>query len=122
VRAGLLAAIGVSVIVPWVGMRWPALLLVIAAGIAYGIYWVPGAALLSDGAEAVGLEQGFGFALLNVAWAPANVLGTGLSGALTEVVGVAGAYLLAAGLCVVTLAALQRAVFDRGPAPETGSA
>lgn len=122
VRAGLLVAIGVSVIVPWVGMRWPALLLVIAAGIAYGIYWVPGAALLSDGAEAVGLEQGFGFALLNVAWAPANVLGTGLSGALTEVVGVAGAYLLAAGLCLVTLAALQRAVFDRGPAPETESA
>ena len=34
-----------------------------------------GTILLSDGAELAGLDQGYGFALLNVAWAPANVVG-----------------------------------------------
>ena len=122
VRAGLAGCIVLSFIVPWVGLRWPALLLVIAAGVFYGVFWVPGTALLSDGVEAAGLEHGLGFALLNVAWAPANVVGSALAGALTEAVGDAGAYFLAGALCLVTLAAAQRAVFQGSPAPETGSA
>jgi MFS family permease len=122
VRAGLVAAIALSIVIPWVDLRWPYLLLVIAAAIAYGVNWVPGTALLSDGAERAGLDQGLGFALLNVAWAPANVVGAALGGVLAEVVGDAGAYLLAAVLCLLTLAAAQRAVLDRAPAPETGSA
>jgi MFS family permease len=122
VRAGLVGCIALSLVVPWVDLRWPALLLVIAAGVFYGVFWVPGTALLSDGVEAAGLEHGLGFALLNVAWAPANVLGAALAGALAQVVGDAGAYLLAGALCLVTLAAAQRAVFEGSPAPETGSA
>ena len=122
VRAGLVAAIALSVVLPWVDLRWPYLLLVIGAGIAYGVNWVPGTALLSDGTERLGLDQGLGFALLNVAWAPANVFGAALGGLLAEAVGDAGAYLLAAFLCLVTLAAAQRAVLDPTPAPETGSA
>ena len=111
VRAGLVAAIAVSVVIPWVDVRWPYLLLVVAAGIAYGVNWVPGTALLSDGAERAGVDQGFGFALLNVAWAPANVVGAGLGGALAEVFGDAAAYLLAAALCLLTLVAVQRRAF-----------
>jgi MFS family permease len=119
VRAGLVAAIGVSVVIPWVDVRWPYLLLVVAAGVAYGIFWVPGTALLSDGAESAGLDQGFGFALLNAAWAPANVVGAALGGVLAQAVGDAGAFLLAAALCLVTLAAAQSAVFGRAlPAKE----
>jgi MFS family permease len=119
VRAGLFACIAVSVVLPWVDVRWPALLLVIAAGIAYGLFWVPGTALLSDGVETAGLDQGFGFALLNVAWAPANVVGATLGGVLAETVGDAGAYLLAASLCLATLAAMQWAVLGRAlPAKE----
>src|SRR5919109_4272390 len=119
VRAGLFASIAVSVVLPWVDRRWPALLLVVAAGIAYGVFWVPGTALLSDGAESAGLDQGFGFALLNAAWAPANVVGAALGGALAQAVGDAGAFLLAAMLCLVTLAAAQSAVFGRAlPAKE----
>jgi predicted MFS family arabinose efflux permease len=119
VRAALFACIAVSVVLPWVDVRWPALLLVIAAGIAYGIFWVPGTALLSDGAERAGLDQGFGFALLNVTWAPANVVGATLGGALAETVGDAGAFLLAASLCLATLAASQWAALGRAlPAKE----
>jgi MFS family permease len=119
VRAALFACIAVSIVLPWVDARWPALLLVIAAGIAYGVFWVPGTALLSDGAERAGLDQGFGFALLNVAWAPANVVGAALGGALAEAVGDAGAFLLAAALCLATLLAAQWAVLGRAfPAKE----
>jgi MFS family permease len=119
VRAGLVAAIAVSVVIPWVDLRWPYLLLVVVAGIAYGVNWVPGTALLSDGAERAGVDQGFGFALLNVAWAPANVVGAGLGGALADAFGDAAAYLLAASLCVLTLVAVQRRAFaPRLPAKE----
>jgi predicted MFS family arabinose efflux permease len=121
VRAGLFAAIAISAVLPWIDLRWPHLFLVIGAGIAYGIFWVPGTALLSDGAETAGIDQGFGMALLNVAWAPANVVGAVLGGALAQIVGDT-AYLLAAALCLITLAATQLAALDRRPAPETGSA
>jgi MFS family permease len=122
VRTGLVAAIGFSLVLPWIDLPWPYLLLVIGAGVAYGVNWVPGTALLSDGAEKAGIEQGFGFALLNVAWAPANVVGAALGGLLAQAAGDAGAYLLAGALCLVTLAAAQRAVFGSKPAPEGGSA
>ena len=119
VRAGLVGAIAVSVVIPWVDDRWPYLLLVVVAGIFYGVNWVPGTALLSDGAERAGVDQGFGFALLNVAWAPANVVGAGLGGALADALGDAAAYLLAAALCLLTLLAVQRRTFAAGvPAKE----
>jgi MFS family permease len=120
VRAGLFAAIALSALLPWVDVRWPHLLLVTAAGVAYGIFWVPGTALLSDGVEAAGIDQGFGMALLNVAWAPANVVGATFGGVLADLVGDT-AYLFAAAVCLLTLAWTQRLVLDRAPAPETGS-
>jgi MFS family permease len=113
VRAGLVASVAVSLFLPWIDLRWLVLLLVIAAGIAYGVFWVPGTALLSDGAETAGLDQGYGFALLNVAWAPANLVGALLSGALAEAVGDSGAYLLAAALCLVTLVGVKRTASDQ---------
>ena len=113
VRAGLVAAIAFSLVLPWTDGRWPYLLLVTAAAVFYGVNWVPGTALLSDGAETAHLDQGFGFALLNVAWAPANVVGAALGGALAETVGDAGAFLLAASLCLATLAAAQWAALGR---------
>jgi predicted MFS family arabinose efflux permease len=115
------AAIGVSLVIPWIDLAWPYLLLVIGAGVAYGVNWVPGTTLLSDGAEKAGLDQSFGFALLNVAWAPANAVGSVLGGVLTQAAGDAAAYLLAAALCAVTLAAARWAVFDAEVASEGGS-
>lgn len=122
VRAGLVAAIAFSLVLPWTDGRWPYLLLVTAAAVFYGVNWVPGTALLSDGAETVHLDQGFGFALLNVAWAPANVLGATLGGVLAQTAGGGSAYLLAAALCLVTLAAAQFTVLDQRPLPAKGSA
>jgi predicted MFS family arabinose efflux permease len=122
VRAGLIAAVALSLLLPWIDGRWPYFLVVTAAAVTYGVNWVPGTALLSDGAEAAGLDQGFGFAILNVAWAPANVVGAILGGVLAGTVGDASAYVLAACLCLVTLAVARLAFLDPRPADARGSA
>jgi predicted MFS family arabinose efflux permease len=122
VRAGLFGCIGVSLVLPWVDLRWPAFLLVVAAGVFYGFFWVPGTALLSDGAETAGLDQGFGFALLNVAWAPANLVGAVLGGALADAFGDVAPYLLAAVLSLLTFVAARPGLLDRRPVPAKGSA
>jgi MFS family permease len=126
VSAGIEAALN-----PFIG-RWSdrygrlapvrAGLVVTAAAVFYGVNWVPGTALLSDGAETAHLDQGFGFALLNVAWAPANVVGAALGGVLAQTAGGGSAYLLAAGLCLVTLAAAQFTLLSQRPLPAKGSA
>jgi MFS family permease len=102
-RVGLLLSGGTSIALAAMDGRWVTLLFVTAAGIAYGIFWVPGTALYSDGAEAAGLEQGLVFASLNLAWAPANVLGAVTGGVLAEAN--ERAYLAIAAVCFIMLAA-----------------
>ena len=84
----------------------PALLvaLVALAAISFGGIYTPGMALVSDRAEAVGLAQGLGFGIMNTAWALGNMTGPVAGGALAEAAGDALPYLLAAGLCLLTLA------------------
>ena len=115
VRAGLVGSIAASLVLPWADERWTALVLVILAGIAYGVFWVPGTALLSHGVEEAGLDQGLGFTLLNMAWAPGNVVGALVAGSLADVTSDAVVYILAAGLCGLTLLALGR-IAERPPA------
>jgi hypothetical protein len=64
---------------------------------------------LADVAEARKLEHGYAFALINLAWAPGQALGSAGSGALADTTSDAVPYLLLAGLCLATLAALSRA-------------
>jgi DHA1 family tetracycline resistance protein-like MFS transporter len=82
--------------------------LVVAAAIAFGSFWAPAMALLSDGAERIGLAQGLGFGLMNAAWGGGNSLGPALGGALADVAGDAFPYALMACACGLTLLALTR--------------
>ena len=122
VRAGLFASIGASIAIPLVDEKWPLLALVVAAGIAYGVFWVPGTALLSDGADVAGLDQSFGFALLNIAWAPANVIGAAFAGVLAASAGDGAVYLVVALLCFLTVFALRLGPLDARPEKAEGSA
>ena len=64
-------------------------------------------AMLSDGAERVGLEQGLAFGLMNLTWATGQTLGN-LGGArIGEAAGDEVAYLLLSALCVVCFAILR---------------
>ena len=82
--------------------------LVVAAAIAFGSFWAPAMALLSDGAERIGLAQALGFGLMNAAWGAGNSLGPALGGALADAAGDALTFALLSGICGLTLLALTR--------------
>jgi len=82
--------------------------LIVLAAISFGGFYTPGMALVSDRAESVGLAQALGFGIMNTAWALGNMTGPVAGGKLADLAGDALPYLLAAGLCLLTLAATFR--------------
>ncbi len=107
IRFGLVAAALVSLTIPWLEERWILAAAVVAGGIAYGVFWAPATALLSESWESVGVGHALGFALMNFAWAPGHVIGSSVGGGLADLAGDVAAYALTAALCVVTLTALR---------------
>jgi MFS family permease len=103
IRVGLAGSIVASLALILVDAPWGYILLVVAASIAYGFFWVPGTAMLSEGAERTGLELAFGAMLMNLAWAPGNVVGAAAGGALAESAGDGAVFLVAAALCAISL-------------------
>jgi hypothetical protein len=63
---------------------------------------------LSDAAEARGLNYGYAFALVNLAWAPGQATGAAAGGALAKATSDAVPYLCLSAVCALTLAALWR--------------
>ncbi|MEO8289708.1 MAG: MFS transporter [Gaiellaceae bacterium] len=107
VRAALLSSAAISLLIPWITGRWAVWSIVLVASVVYGWLWVPGTALISDGAEASGLDQALAFTLFNMAWAPGNVIGAIMSGAIADAGGDGPAYLFVAALCLATYAVLR---------------
>jgi hypothetical protein len=64
--------------------------------------------LVTDAAEATGLEYGYAFALVNLAWAPGQAGGSAIGGAVASATTDAVSYIGLSVLCLVTLAALMR--------------
>ena len=124
IRAALTASVAVAV--AFAGARDPYTVaaLTVLAAIAFGAFYTPGMALVSDRAQSAGLSQAVGFGIMNTAWALGNMSGPALTGALAETTGDAVPYLLAAGLCLVTLAATgsARAPTQRRVAEDGSSA
>ena len=83
--------------------------LIVAIAAALGTFWAPAMAMLSDAAERHGLDQGLAAALMNIAWAGGQILGSGGGGAIAKSAGDAVPTAIAAGLCAATLAALALA-------------
>lgn len=75
----------------------------IAAAPAIGILWTPAMAMLSDGAEAVGLDQALAAALVNLGWGIGQLTGSAGGARLGEGIGDGPTFLLLAGLCGGTL-------------------
>ena len=76
---------------------------VLVAAPSLGILWTPSMAMLSDGAEARGIEQGYAVALTNLAWSTGQTLGSAGGARLGEAYGDALPYLLLAAMCALTL-------------------
>jgi MFS family permease len=93
---------------PWPGRAAALAVLVVAASMSFGSFWTPAMALLSDEAEARGLEYAYAFALINMAWAPGQAIGAVGGGGLAEVTSDAVPYLLLSGASLITFAVLWR--------------
>src|SRR5215218_1551522 len=102
-RVSVLAAAVVAALLPW-----PNRAFLLAMLVAFGSFWTPAMSLLTDEAERRGLEYAYAFALINLAWAPGQALGSSGGGALAQLTSDAVPYLLLAGSCLLTFAVLWR--------------
>ena len=107
IRAGLVAAGVLLVLLPLPEAPFVVACLFVATAIAVGAFWAPAMALLSDEVERVRVQQGFAFAFTNIAWSAGQLVGNGGGSALAEATSdwvsyVAVALLFAATLALVT--------------------
>jgi MFS family permease len=107
-RVALLASAVVSVLLPWPDRAWLLAVLVVCAGVAYGIFWTPAMSMVTDEAEALGLEYGYAFALVNLAWAPGQAGGAALGARVASLTSDTVAYVGLAVVCAVTLGWVSR--------------
>jgi MFS family permease len=107
-RAALLASAVVTIILPWPGRAWLLAAIVVGAGFAFGSFWTPAMSMVTDEAEVIGLDYGYAFALVNIAWAPGQAGGSAIGGALASATSDAVPYLCLSVLCVATYAMLAR--------------
>jgi len=106
---GLTSASLLMLLFPWPDEAWQLILLVLLASPTIGTLWAPAMALLSDGAETVGMAQGFAFALSNLGWAIGQTTGSAASARLADATSDAAPYLLLAVVAMVSAAVLARA-------------
>jgi predicted MFS family arabinose efflux permease len=93
---------------PWPGRAAVLAALVVVASMTFGSFWTPAMALLSDEAEARGLEYAYAFALINIAWAPGQAIGAVGGGALAQLTSDTVPYLTLAFASLITFAVLWR--------------
>jgi MFS family permease len=93
---------------------------IVATATTLGAFWAPAMAMLSDAADARGLDQALAAALMNVAWAGGQILGSGVGGAVAKGLGDAVPTITTAGLCAATLLALGVPAMGRRRAAARG--
>jgi MFS family permease len=105
IRAGLGAAAVCALILPLPGTAVLVAVALVAVVLAMSLIWTPAMALLSDNAEAAGLDLAFASAMVSFAWAAGQVVGGSAFGGLADATSDAVAYGLVAALLAITLAA-----------------
>jgi MFS family permease len=116
-RSALLASAIITALLPWPERAWLLAAVVICGGFAFGSFWTPAMSMLTDEAELRGLDYGYAFALVNIAWAPGQAGGAAIGGALAAVTSDAVPYLVLSAICLATLFALAR--YREAPVPST---
>ena len=97
-------AIGLAVVeVP--SSLWPLAAVVVIVSGLLGLAWLPAMALLTDGADRIGLDQGYAFAFFNLGWSAGFAVGAAGGGALAQAAGDAVPYLAVATAYAVTAVA-----------------
>ena len=91
---------------PWTHDRFVLAVLIVCAELTFGTLFTPAMTLLTQISEEVGLDYGYTFALISLAWAPGQTIGAAGGGALAHATSDAVPYLVLSAACVVTLAVL----------------
>jgi MFS family permease len=108
VMIGLLASAVLLAVLPWPGFGLVVALGFVLATMALGTFWAPAMAMLSDSAEATGLQQGPVLGLINLAWAAGATAGAVGGGFLASRTADVVPLLILSGLCVLSLVVLRR--------------
>jgi MFS family permease len=107
VRLSLAAAVVVSLLAPVLApLPWLIALLIVGMP-AFGTLFAPATALLSAGAERLGLNQGLAFGLGNLAWAAGQAGAASAGGAIAQATADIVPYALLAAACLATLIMLR---------------
>jgi MFS family permease len=104
---GLVGGAITFALLPWPGDAVTLGILIVVGSPVIGLLWAPSMSMLSDGADAVGLEQGLAFGLMNLTWAIGQSVGNVGSARLAELAGDELPYLLLAALCLACFVALR---------------
>src|SRR4051794_9041059 len=104
---GLIGGAITFALLPWPGDAVTLGLLIVVGSPVIGLLWAPSMAMLSDGAEGIGLEQGLAFGLMNLTWATGQSIGDIGGARLGQAAGDEVAYLLLSGLCVAAFLVLR---------------
>src|SRR5262249_37286391 len=101
----VLSAIGSVALAAQTG-RWSYGAVAFCANVAFGLIVTPGIALLSDAATRLELGFAAGFAIMNLAWPPGQLIGSAAAGAIAEASSDSVVWLITAGLCLAGLVAV----------------
>jgi predicted MFS family arabinose efflux permease len=114
-RAALIASAAVCLVLPWPEQALVLAVVVVCAGVAFGIFWTPAMSMVTDEAEALGLDYGYAFALVNLAWAPGQAGGAALGARVASLTSDKVTYLGLAGVCLATLGYLALSTATTAP-------
>jgi len=104
---GLIGGAITFAVLPWPETALALSIAIVIGSPVIGLLWAPSMAMLSDGADEVGLEQGLAFGLMNLTWATGQSLGDIGGARLGEAAGDEVAYLLLSAVCVVCFVVLR---------------
>jgi MFS family permease len=110
---GLLGGAVTFALLPWPQTALVFALVIVLGSPVIGLLWAPAMAMLSDGAEHVGLEQGLAFGLMNLTWATGQSLGDVGGSRLGQAAGDEVAYLVLSVICIACFLALRASSLRR---------
>ncbi len=104
--AGLAASVVTMLVIQLPSSAWLLGLVLILAAPGIGMLWSPAMAMLTDGAEAAGVDLGLAFGFTNLGWGVGHTLGGVVAPAVADAGGNELAYSCLATLSALALAAL----------------
>jgi len=108
ILAGLAGSAVFAAVLPWPATALLLAIVVVLASLAFGAFFTPALTLLTNVSEARGLDYGYAFALVNLAWAPGETLGAAGGGGLAHATADAVPYLALSLVCLASFALLGR--------------